>query len=450
MQLMNPTDKILQDPVTAETLAAAAQNGGIPFTMDQFNQQQTAYNLNNVQPTIQLAQPTQEIAPATVQEQAVEQAQNGMLGDASELENNLRAAQQAEIERRMEPPPTLNMMARQFAGQILDAKNTYAQGEALYNDEKTRDKGAEVMKLAHTAAMKARAGLENMGINPDEYGLNGSATDVADAIGQNDMRAMSNIFYGDMAPSSGKYYRQMNEYLQSQGYGPRVASAVAEKQAMQYQSDRMNTLMEAFNTYGHTDTAITPQGELLLQKIMQEDIPTADYLISRYAGPQQEYAFRKQMGLAEQAHNYKQADIDRKGAYDMQKAKIGAEAKLKAAQISAAARERAAQISASRPRSSGGGGGNGSRGGLSKSQNGLLNKLKTLREYAYQSMGTVYNPGNTFSDEDDHNVDEYRQALVEAKKSGDVDEEDREWLQEQLNELENTYTAILRVVRNTQ
>ena len=356
MQLMNPTDKIMQDPVTAETLAAAAQNGGIPFTMDQFNQQQAAYNLNNVQPTIQLAQPTQEIAPATVQEQAVEQAQNGMLGDASELENNLRAAQQAEIERRMEPPPTLNMMARQFAGQILDAKNTYAQGEALYNDEKTRDKGAEVMKLAHTAAMKARAGLENMGINPDEYGLNGSATDVADAIGQNDMRAMSNIFYGDMAPSSGKYYRQMNEYLQSQGYGPRVASAVAERQAMQYQSDRMNTLMEAFNTYGHTDTAITPQGELLLQKIMQEDIPTADYLISRYAGPQQEYAFRKQMGLAEQAHNYKQADIDRKGAYDMQKAKIGAETRLKAAEMNARSKIAAAQISASRPR--GGGGGN--------------------------------------------------------------------------------------------
>jgi hypothetical protein len=348
----------------------------------------------------------------------------------------------------MAPPPTLNMMARQFADQILDAKNTYAQGLSLYNDEKTKDKGAQVMDLAHKAAMKARNGLESLGINPDDYGLNGSAENVANAIGQNDMRAMSNIFYGDMAHSSGQYYRDMSEYLQSQGYGPRVASAVAEKQAMQYQTERMNTLMEAFNTYGHTDTAITPQGELLLQKIMQEDIPTADYLISRYAGPQQEYAFRKQMGLAEQAHNYKQADIDRKGAYDMQKAKIGAEAKLKAAQISAAARERAAQISASRPRSSGGG--SGSRGGLSKSQNALLNKLKTLREYAYQSMGTVYNPGTTFSDEDDHNVDEYRQALVDAKKSGDVDEEDREWLQEQLNELENTYTAILRVVRNTQ
>lgn len=450
MQLINLTDKILQDPVTAETLAAAGQNGGIPFTMDQFNQQQMAYNLNNVQPTIQVAQPTQGIEPATVQEQAVEQAQNGMLGDASELENNLRAAQQAEIERRMEPPPTLNMMARQFAGQILDAKNTYAQGEALYNNEKTRDKGAEVMKLAHTAAMKARAGLENMGINPNEYGLNGSATDVADAIGQNDMRTMQSFLYGPLSESSGRRFDQIYDYLMENGGYEASSRAVAAKYAKQYQRERTDALIDAFYTYGVGNDTITQTGVQLLAKIGEEDSQLADYLLKTYAGRKDEYAFRKQLGLAEQAHNYKQADIDRKGAYDMQKAKIGAEAKLKAAQISAAARERAAQISASRPRSSGGGGGNGSRGGLSKSQNGLLNKLKTLREYAYQSMGTVYNPGTTFSDEDDHNVDEYRQALVEAKKSGDVDEEDREWLQEQLNELENTYTAILRVVRNTQ
>ena len=77
------------------------------------------------------------------------------------------------------------------------------------------------------------------------------------------------------------------------------------------------------------------------------------------------------------------------------------------------------------------------------------NKLLTKKDLAYQSMGTTYNPGTTFTDPDDHHVEEYRQALWDFMESGNCDEEDRAQAQQELDRLSNYFNAVQTAYQQT-
>lgn len=79
---------------------------------------------------------------------------------------------------------------------------------------------------------------------------------------------------------------------------------------------------------------------------------------------------------------------------------------------------------------------------MTKSQNGWLNKLQTLKQLAYQSLGTPDKPGTMFSDEDDHNVENYREELYKFRESGDADESDKDWVDQELERLQSDVEAV--------
>lgn len=102
--------------------------------------------------------------------------------------------------------------------------------------------------------------------------------------------------------------------------------------------------------------------------------------------------------------------------------------KLQTAQIGANARLQAAQISAAARRSSGG-----------KAGNKWVNTIQDKGRYAYQSIGEEGSPGTAYTDPDDHNVEDYRQALISFKHSGEADDDDIAWIDNELENLKNKY-----------
>jgi hypothetical protein len=82
--------------------------------------------------------------------------------------------------------------------------------------------------------------------------------------------------------------------LINQGYSQDIAAEVAGQKARTYAIQRIRTLEDAFNMYGHDGKVINPMGVQLLQKLAEEEPDMATYYTQRYAGPLQEYADAKQ------------------------------------------------------------------------------------------------------------------------------------------------------------
>lgn len=200
-------------------------------------------------------------------------------------------------------PQTLTQMARKYGQDILDAKQLYAQGEAMGGDQ-----GAQVMALAHSGAERARAGLQQLGVDPAQYGLNGTYDEAAQALANNDTRAMQNILQGEMAESSGQYYDRIYKILRDQGFSRDIAESEAHRRAQSYASQRVQALNQAFNTYGHNGQVINPMGIQMLGMMAQEDTDMANYYVGRYAGPLQEYVKANQRENAAIQHRYKSED----------------------------------------------------------------------------------------------------------------------------------------------
>lgn len=211
-------------------------------------------------------------------------------------------------------PQTLTQMARKYGQDILDAKQLYAQGEAMGGDQ-----GAQVMALAHSGAERARAGLLQLGVNPNDYGLNGTYDEAAQGLASNDTRAMQNILQGEMAESSGQYYDRIYKILRDQGFSRDIAESEAHRRAQSYASQRVQALNQAFNTYGHNGQVINPMGIQMLGMMAQEDTDMANYYTQRYAGPLQEYAKANQRENAAIQHGYKKEDMAIGHQYDLDK-----------------------------------------------------------------------------------------------------------------------------------
>lgn len=211
-------------------------------------------------------------------------------------------------------PETLNQMARRYAQDILDAKQLYAQGEALGGEQ-----GEKAMMLAHNGAERARAGLRQLGVDVDAYGLNGSYDEASQAIANNDTRAMQNILQGDMAESSDSYYNRVYRMLRDRGFASDVADAEANRRADEYSARRVQALNQAFNTYGHNGQVINPMGIQMLSMLAQEQPELSNYYVGRYAGPLQEYAKQNARENAAIQHGYKKEDMAIGHQYDLDK-----------------------------------------------------------------------------------------------------------------------------------
>lgn len=95
-------------------------------------------------------------------------------------------------------------------------------------------------------------------------------------------------------------------------------------------------------------------------------------------------------------------------------------------------------------------GGKGSnKNGLTSEQEKWVNKLDELGELAFQAIGDINNIGETFTNPDDHRVEEYRQALMDFKASGIADKDAREIANQRLKELEDRYAEVQNVYRTS-
>lgn len=272
-------------------------------------------------PVIQnvLAQAQQQPAQQPQIEQQAPVLTQGLL--PSLMENNAyQGREMSGAEMAPQEPQTLTQMARKYGQDILDAKQLYAQGEAMGGDQ-----GAQVMALAHSGAERARAGLQQLGVDPAQYGLNGTYDEAAQGLASNDTRAMQNILQGEMAESSGQYYDRIYKILRDQGFSRDIAESEAHRRAQSYASQRVQALNQAFNTYGHNGQVINPMGIQMLGMMAQEDTDMANYYVGRYAGPLQEYAKANQRENAAIQHQYGKEDRADAFSYDVKKMGIAQE-----------------------------------------------------------------------------------------------------------------------------
>jgi len=225
-------------------------------------------------------------------------------------------------------------MARQKALDVINAKNLWAQGEAMGGEQ-----GAQVMQLAHAGAERARADLQQLGVDPAQYGLNGTYEEATQGLANNDMRYMQNILDGEMAESSGAYYRRIRNILIDRGVSRDNASEIAAKHAEAYADKRMQTLMSAFNIYGRDNTTINPLGTQILAMMGQEEPEMANYYAGRYAGPLQEYAKQNARENAAIQHQYGKEDRADAFGYDIKKMAQAQQDRIQMAGINAQIQE---------------------------------------------------------------------------------------------------------------
>lgn len=306
--------KSIQDPATAEFLRGAALAGGMPQLQEAVADEQAQANFNRDMANNALmaemanrgAYNSNPQSPALVQ---------GFMPGFGEAEP---PAQQEQAQPQQ--PQTLTQMARQKALDIIKAKNLYAQGAAMGGEQ-----GEQVMQLAHAGAERARGDLQQLGVDPAQYGLNGTYDEAAQGLASNDMRAMQNILDGDMGKSSIAHYDDMYNYLIEQGASREIADQVAAQRARSYAIQRVKTLEDAFNMYGHNGQVINPMGIQILQKLGEEEPDMATYYTQRYAGPLQEYAKATQRENAAIQHQYGKEDRADAFGYDVKKMGIAQE-----------------------------------------------------------------------------------------------------------------------------
>ncbi|WP_295155116.1 hypothetical protein [Selenomonas sp. AE3005] len=350
MYAANPADPRLQqrneDIVTASTLNGATQvaaemAGQVPTSLNQRAseiaraEENDAINHELTNRFAQAALWTPVIQNALTQAQPQQQEQpqqesllltQGLLPGLGLIQDNTYQARpmySQEQPAQQAQPETLNQMARRYAQDILDAKQLYAQGEALGGEQ-----GERAMLLAHNGAERARAGLRQLGVDIDAYGLNGSYDEASQAIANNDTRAMQNTLEGEWAESSGSYYDRVYKILRDKGFASDIAENEARRRAQSYASRRVQALNQAFNTYGHNGQVINPMGIQMLGMMAQEDMDMANYYTQRYAGPLQEYAKQNARENAAIQHGYKKEDMALGQQYALDK--MGYQAQLNA------------------------------------------------------------------------------------------------------------------------
>ena len=400
----------------------------------------------------------------TPQEQAAVAAQTAPVASqaasaAAQVQNNAtdaagtQAAPQADYSQQLNDViaqanrvgigQPMSLGERGVLSQILGAKDMYNAAQD--------DAGRE---SAHALADAYRQAGMQYGLNDTSAGLD--ATQLRALLQTDYDMGVNNAMQGK---TSAEYFDDQYNALRQAGLTRNEATDEAARRAQRYQNERVRNLTNAFYTYGvDRDGSMNNNGAAILNLIYDEQPASAAMGMQNYATPTQKWKFSKNQ---EAANNAYQQKVDfgqktfgwKKGLLDDQLAAQLVLAKLRDAlqrynidNQSATQRYVADKNAEAKATASSGGraGIHGGRGSddMTKSQNGWLNKLQTLKQRAYQSLGTPDKPGTMFSDNDDHNVENYREELYKFRESGDADESDKDWVDQELERLQNDVEAV--------
>lgn len=247
------------------------------------------------------------------QEQQPPALQRGLLYPVEKVDAMIQGRPDESVQQEIaqqQPRMTLNQLARRFANDVIDSKLLWEEGAKAGNEQ--------VMQLAHNGAEQARAGLQQLGYDPQAYGLNDDLAAAQQNLARNDLQALQNTLYGEMAESSGARFRRLYNVLLDRGVSHDIAKELAAKHSSVYSDNRKQALTEAFHTYGHDNTTINPMGEQLLEMIADEDIQAAEGLAKPYANPLNEYGKQNAIDMAAiaQANHEKNAAIGQKNTLE--------------------------------------------------------------------------------------------------------------------------------------
>lgn len=335
----------------------------------------------------------------------------------------------------------MSLGERGVLSQILGAKDMYNAAQ----DDAGR-------ASAHALADAYRQAGQQYGLNDTSAGLD--ATQLRALLQTDYDMGVNNAMQGK---TSAEYFDDQYNALRQAGLTRSEATDEAARRAQRYQNERVRNLTNAYYTYGvDRDGLMNNNGAAILNLIYDEQPASAAMGMQNYATPIQNWKFNKNQEAANNAYNQKVDFGQRtfgwnKGLLDDKLAAQLVLAKLNdalqrygidnqaATQRYVADKNAEARVAAA---SSKGGSGGSKSGDATKSQNGWLNKLQTLKQLAYQSLGTPDKPGTMFSDEDDHNVENYREELYKFRESGDADESDKDWVDQELERLQNDVEAV--------
>lgn len=335
----------------------------------------------------------------------------------------------------------MSLGERGVLSQILGAKDMYNAAQ----DDNGR-------AAAHALADAYRQAGQQYGLNDTSAGLD--ATQLRALLQTDYDMGVNNAMQGK---TSAEYFDDQYNALRQAGLTRSEATDEAARRAQRYQNERVRNLTNAYYTYGvDRDGSMNNNGAAILNLIYDEQPASAAMGMQNYATPIQTWKFNKNQEAANNAYSQKVDFGQRtfgwnKGLLDDKLAAQLVLAKLSdalqrygidnqtATQRYVADKNAEARVAAA---SSKGGSGGSKSGGMTKSENGWLNKLQTLKQLAYQSLGTSDKPGTMFSDENDHNVENYRKELYKFRESDDADESDKDWVDQELERLQNDVEAV--------
>lgn len=415
--------------------------------------EQAAMMAGTPMPAQQTPTPQEQAAVATQAAPVASQAAS----TAAQVQNNAtdaagtQAAPQADYSQQLNDViaqanrvgigQPMSLGERGVLSQILGAKDMYNAAQ----DDNGR-------ASAHALADAYRQAGQQYGLNDTSAGLD--ATQLRALLQTDYDMGVNNAMQGK---TSAEYFDDQYNALRQAGLTRSEATDEAARRAQRYQNERVRNLTNAYYTYGvDRDGSMNNNGAAILNLIYDEQPASAAMGMQNYATPTQNWKFNKNQEAANNAYNQKVDFGQRmfgwnKGLLDDKLAAQLVLAKLNdalqrygidnqaATQRYVADKNAEARVAAA---SSKGGSGGSKSGDATKSQNGWLNKLQTLKQLAYQSLGTSDKPGTMFSDEDDHNVENYREELYKFRESGDADESDKDWVDQELERLQNDVEAV--------
>ena len=333
----------------------------------------------------------------------------------------------------------ISLGERVVLSQILGAKDMYNAAQ----DDAGR-------ASAHALADAYRQAGQQYGLNDMSAGLD--ATQLRALLQTDYDMGVNNAMQGK---TSAEYFDDQYNALRQAGLTRNEATDEAARRAQRYQNERVRNLTNAYYTYGvNSDGSMNNNGAAILNLIYDEQPASAAMGMQNFATPIQDWKFSKNQEAANNAYQQKVDFGQRtfgwnKGLLDDKLAAQLIQAKLQEAlqrygidRQADTQRYVADKSAAARAAAGSRGGSSGGEKGPTKSQNGWINKLQTLKQLAYQSLGTPDKPGTMFSDDDDHNVENYREELYKFRESGDADESDKDWVDQELERLQNDVEAV--------
>lgn len=440
---------------------APTQDDMIRYMMGQRMAQQAAPQPSPAeQAAIMAGTPTPAQQAPTPQEQAAVAAQAAPVASqaasmAAQVQNStpdMSAAQtapQADYNQRLNDViaqanrvgigQPMSLGERGMLSQILGAKDMYNAAQD--------DAGRE---SAHALADAYRQAGQQYGLNDTSAGLD--ATQLRALLQTDYDTGVNNAMQGK---TSAEYFDDQYNALRQAGLTRSEATDEAARRAQLYQNERVRNLTNAYYTYGvDRDGSMNNNGAAILNLIYDEQPASAAMGMQNYATPIQEWKFNKNQEAANNAYQQKVDFGQRTFGWNKGMLDDRLAAQLKLADLQDALRRYsidkqadtqryvADKSAAARAVAGSRGGSSGGEKGPTKSQSGWLNKLQTLKQLAYQSLGTPDKPGTMFSDDNDHNVENYREELYKFRESGDADESDKDWVDQELERLQNDVEAV--------